>query len=157
MSRGEGYLILDEPRPSGLAHYAVNPVWPLFGMMFAGAWFGWLWFLFNGQAIGSPTRRKELLAVLIGFVGLAALPVLLYAVLKQLHWPAGFHYALVVFACWKVGVCYWLYFLQSRSFELYEYYGGALRSGMFVVIGGYMLSRALADAHSSYYLRLLLS
>jgi hypothetical protein len=157
MSRSEAYLVLDEPQPTGLARHAVNPVWPLFGMMFAGAWFAWLWFLFNGYAIGSPTRRKELLVVAIGLVGLLALPVLLVTALTHLGWTGGLRYAIVVIACWKVGVCYWLYFLQSRSFELYEYYGGVLRSGMFVVIGGYLLSSFLARSSNSYFVRILLS
>ena len=38
-------------------------------IMFGGAWLSWPWFVFNGFVVGSPTRKKELALVLVGFAG----------------------------------------------------------------------------------------
>ena len=157
MSPSADYRILDEPRPGGLARFAVDPLWPLFGMMFCGAWFAWLWFVFNGYAVGSPTKRKELLTAVVGFVGLVLLLVVIGNVIALPGWRSGAPYLGVIFACWKVGISYWLYLLQSRSFALYEYYGGVLRSGVVVIIAGYLLTRALLGADpGNGFLRFLL-
>jgi hypothetical protein len=153
-----GYRILDEPRPGAMARFAVDPIWPMFGMMFAGAWFAYLWFAFNGFAVGSPTRRKELVIAIVGLVGLVAVPSLVILLLVNLGMASteNARYGGVVVACWKVGVTYALYFLQIRSFELYEYYGGVLRSGMIAVVGGFLLTRALSDAAAgNFFLRVL--
>ena len=53
------YTLADEPQPSGLQHLVVNPLWPLFGFMFGGAWLAFPWYVFNGFAMGSPTRKRE--------------------------------------------------------------------------------------------------
>ncbi|HEX8538086.1 MAG TPA: hypothetical protein VF664_11525, partial [Cystobacter sp.] len=60
------YRIQDEPSPGALGHLVVNPVFPLLSFMMAGAWMGVPWFILNGFAMGSTTRRKEtVLAVLV--------------------------------------------------------------------------------------------
>jgi hypothetical protein len=38
MAGASSYRIEDEPRPGGLEHLAVGPVWPFFSLMFAGSW-----------------------------------------------------------------------------------------------------------------------
>ncbi len=67
------YHIPDEPRPAGLAHMTVNPFWPLLCVMFVGAGFSWAWFVLNGIAMGSPTRRRELWIAIGGLLGNAVL------------------------------------------------------------------------------------
>ena len=64
----DGYHIPDEPRPGGLVRWAVNPVWPFIAVMLGGAWLSWGWFLFNGAAIGSPSRARERLLVAVGLL-----------------------------------------------------------------------------------------
>lgn len=155
----DGYRILDEPQPGALARYAVSPMWPLFAMMFGGAWFSWLWFLFNGHAVGSPTRRKEIATAVVGFAGMIVLPFLLIAIATPLGEgkpsASALRYLEVLLDAWKVGVTYVLYFLQTRSIELYEYYGGVLKSGLLGVVAGYFLNRLLL-AHDHGILQLLL-
>lgn len=130
-----GYRIADEPVPGGLAHIAVRPIWPLFAMMFVGPWFAWPWFVLNGFAVGSPTRLRELIGAIVGFAGSFGI---VYAishlvegeVLTQTMLP----YAGIVLIAWKISVSYWLYMLQERTFEIYEYFGGIVRNGLFILI-----------------------
>ncbi len=138
------YRIQDEPSPGGLAHLAVNPVWALLAVMFGGAGLSWPWFVLNGMALGSPTRRQELgwavgglvgsLVIVLGISSLAA---------SDLLGNLGVRYALLGLTVWKLAISYWLYMLQARSFHLYEYFGGQVRNGAVVVIVGYFLIQQL--------------
>jgi len=79
------YRIVDEPAPSALGRFAVNPFWiVLAGMLGPGFLVGvvpepellvLLWFGFNGVALSSPTRRAELLWVA---AGIAVIAVFIY-------------------------------------------------------------------------------
>ena len=71
------YRIMDEPSPSSVARWAVKPFWPLLATMMAGTWLGAPWFVFNGFALGSPTRRREIVLALVALLGSAALALLL--------------------------------------------------------------------------------
>ncbi len=141
------YRIFDEPRPSQLSHLAVNPIWPLLGVMFGGAWLSWPWFAVNAYAVGSPTRRRELMLALIGFPGT-------FAVLMGIGWLAQLvgidspqsRYLGVALSVWKLAVSYWLYVMQARSFGLWEHYGGAARSGMLVIAAAFFLRRPILEA-----------
>jgi hypothetical protein len=129
------YRILDEPRPGGLARFAVNPMWPLLSYMFGGAWFAWIWFLANGRAIGSATKTRELVVVLVGIVGIVALAIGMGLLYQAGIIPKGSAlYALLVVTVWKLGITYWLFTLQSRSFELYQYFGQPVRNGLAIVV-----------------------
>ncbi|ALN64055.1 putative membrane protein [Lysobacter antibioticus] len=125
------YRLPDEPLPSGLSRYAVDPVWPLLSVMLAGSGFGLLWFGFNSLAIGSPTRRREWLCI-----GLSALgsPLLLFALLlcEQNGWLQGaqLRYAFLSILLLKLGMAYAVYLMQQRCFEIWEYYGGQPRNGL---------------------------
>jgi hypothetical protein len=129
------YRIVDEPAPTGMASAAVDPMWPLFAVMFGGAWLAWPWFIFNAFAIGSPTRRREAMlaaAGLAGTIGVAMLFGLLIAthvLHKEQTWLA-----LLAITLWKLGVSYWLFAWQRRTFELYQYFGGVTRNGVLVVV-----------------------
>ncbi|HEX8698510.1 MAG TPA: hypothetical protein VF815_06725 [Myxococcaceae bacterium] len=141
MARADTYRILDEPAPSGLGHLIVHPMWPLLAIMFAGVWLSLPWFVFNAFALGSPTRRKELVVAVMGPVGLLALAFGLGLLHTAMDMPKGaIPYLLLVLTLWKLGVAYWLFDLQKQSFALHEYFGGKVRNGMLVVGAGYLLS-----------------
>ena len=133
----QGYRILDEPRPGPYAHLAVNPFWILLASMLGGAWLAWPWFIFNAFAIGSASRVKEIALVLAGIAGSVVLffgieALLASSVLDQ----RSAAYAVLVVVAYKLGISYVLHLLQSRSFQLHEYFGGAVRNGMLLVIVG---------------------
>ena len=158
MNGAGNYRILDEPQPGGLSSIAVSPVWPLFAYMFGGAWFAWMWFAINGFAIGSPTRFRELSFACIGFLGVIAIAVLLGCMKAAELLPQEMIvYGLLVVTLWKLGICYWLYALQNRSFTLYQYFGGTVRSGIAVVIVGYLLGPAVIKLSTNGLWRLLVS
>jgi hypothetical protein len=138
----QGYRILDEPRPGPHAHLAVNPFWILLASMLGGTWLAWPWFIFNALAIGSTTRVKEIALVAVGIAGSVALffgieALLASSVLDQ----RSSAYAVLVVVAYKLGISYVLHLLQSRSFQLHEYFGGAVRNGMLLVILG-LLARS---------------
>ncbi len=122
------YRIIDEPAPSGLNNYAVSPMAPLFCVIMFGSIVIWPWFAFNSFAIGSATRRKEVAMCAVALFGGFALTLGL--VLISEHVPEWTHpYLALVYIAWKLGFAYAVTALQDRSFELYEYYGGRVRSG----------------------------
>lgn len=137
------YTITDEPKPTGLATYAVQPIWPLFAVMFAGSWLAWPWFVFNGFAVGSPTRWRELGAVIVGILGKAAIAAVTVL---------GNHYGLIskealiwtlviALDVWKIAITYWLYMTQDRTIELFTYMGGKLRNGIIGVFLGFFVGQ----------------
>lgn len=129
------YELIDEPRPGALARLAVAPVWPLLAVMLGGAWISWPWFVLNGFAVGSPTRRRELAWAVAGLVGSLALLVFIsYLLGAGAIGELGFRYLSIGIVVYKLWVSYQLYTLQSRSFSLYEHFGGETRSGVFPLI-----------------------
>lgn len=138
------YRILDEPQPGPMAQLAVQPFWPLLAVMFGGAWLSWPWFAVNGYAIGSPTRKRELTLAVAGFAGTFFLLVFLTGILDSGLLPevAG-RYLPVALSVWKLGVSYWLFAMQSRTFDLYQHFGGPVRNGILVVLAATFLGPAL--------------
>ena len=137
------YRIPDEPLPSRWQHLAVQPFWPLLSVMLAGCWMAWPWLMVNAKAMGSPTARAEIRLCLLGFLGSAVYGfVLLWVVGSGLvQDKLVVELLLVALVVWRLGVTYWVVNLQSRTFHLYEHYGGTVRSGLYVVLGG-MLGRS---------------
>lgn len=134
------YRISDEPSPGELSNLVVNPMWPLFGVMFGGVWLSWPWYIFNSVAFGSPTRREEISWAIGGLVGA-------FLIVGGTLWfynqgtvsPSLLPYLLLGLTIWKLGISYKLYMLQSRSFGIYEYYDGTVRNGVFIVLFAYLL------------------
>jgi hypothetical protein len=140
------YQIADEPAPSHLARYAVNPLYPMLAAMLAGAWLAWPWFAFNSFAIGSPTRRAELAWLVAGLIVPPVIGVALIMArgAELLPASAGPYGGLVVVVS-KLMVVYAVFLLQSRTIEIYEYYGGKLVNGIWpLVVGFYFGDRLIA-------------
>jgi hypothetical protein len=158
MTRTAAYRILDEPQPGRLSQFVVDPMWPLFALMFGGAWFSWIWFVVNGQALGSPTRVREPLLALAGFMGVIVLSGIIVWLLGTGTLPEDkLRYAALLVTLWKLAVCYWLYSLQSRSFDVYEYYGGSVRNGFVFVIVGYFIQGSALQLSTNFIWRVLVT
>jgi hypothetical protein len=129
------YRIPDEPRPTGMAHLAVDPLWPLLTLMLAGNGIGLLWFAINSRALGSPTAMKEALYIAASLIGCIALGVALAWCRQQaLLSGEGLAYAGLSITALKLGIGYALYLNQARCAELVQHYGGILRNGVVVAI-----------------------
>lgn len=152
------YRILDEPRPGPLSTVAVNPFWPLLGVMLGGAWLSWPWFAVNGFAVGSPTRGRELGVALLGFAGGAVIVLTILQLAGSGVLEGGaVRYAVIALTVWQLAVSYALYALQVRSFHLYEHFGGTVRSGLGVVLLAFVIGRrTVASALAGSWLGLLL-
>lgn len=144
------YRIADEPRPTRLGQLAVRPFWPLFAVMLAGTWLSWPWFVVNAFAVGSPNRRRETLVAVLGVIGTAALIVGIIFVGRGLSEGQQTYLPLLLVG-WKLGISYWLFFLQAETFELYEYFGGTVKNGMLGVALGFMLQSRVIEAASSLH------
>jgi len=153
------YRIPDEPVTTGLSTVAVQPFWPLLAIMFGGSWLAWPWFAVNAFATGSPTRGRELALVIGGFAGSAAISVaLLAAVQRGALGESAVPYAVIVLTVWKLVVSYVLYGLQSRSFHLFEHFGGTVRSGFaLAMVGGFMLRQPVLKAFANQLWVLVMS
>jgi hypothetical protein len=137
MSMQATYRIQDEPHPSTLGHLVVNPLFPLLACMMAGPWLSLPWFVLNGVALGSATRRKELVLALLQPLVTLVLLFLLGALLKLgVLTQASAPYAFVALTVWKLAAAYFLYNWQQHGFALHEYYGGTVRNGLPVVLLG---------------------
>lgn len=136
------YRLPDEPRPGALANLVVHPMWPLLAVMFAGPWLAWPWFVLNAWALGSPTRVRETLYAVGGFLGSAALVAGVVVAAVTIDRGDGVvPYLMIGVTVWKLGVSYALSELQGRGFEIYTWYGGVARNGFFVAVLGGMLLR----------------
>jgi hypothetical protein len=152
------YHIPDEPLPTDLARFAVNPQWPMFAQMLAGSWLAIPWFVFNGLALGSPTRNREMLLAALSIAGVGALVFGLdYAQQIRLLDGVWLRIAALSIIVLKIGVAYALYFSQARVFEIWRYYGGMPKSGLAVVLlGSYFGPQLLAAAVHSDFLHVVL-
>ena len=151
------YALPDEPRPSRLDHWIVDPMWPFFGLMLGGLWLALPWYVFNGVALGSPTRGREWLALAIAVIGTVLLA------LAIMHgagsgWLEGVRLplSLLSITLLKLGMGFAVYTLQSRSFELWQHFGGVPRNGILVAIAGLFLEPRLFTQVDSVLLRLVM-
>jgi hypothetical protein len=129
------YRLPDEPRPSGLSRYAVDPMWPMLALMLAGNALGLAWFAFNSAALGSPTRGREWLCIGASLATTVALLFLLGALRHSGALdPLALRYAFLSVITAKLAFGYVLYLMQQRCFELWEHYGGQARKGVILLI-----------------------
>ena len=123
-----GYRIVDEPGPEGRSLGAVNPFWPLLCLVLTGILPGVLWFLYNAVALGSATRRRQVIVGGLGILGSLALAAGLHGLRASIP-SEVFPYLGLLLVAWKVTIGYLLYLDQEHSLELFEYFGGQLRRG----------------------------
>lgn len=142
-----GYQIADEPRPGTLARFAVNPVFPLLALMLGGVWIAWPWFLLNGIAVGSPTLRREIVWLAGGLMALIAITIAILASADAgLITGVGLRYAFLVLVVAKIATAYAVYVLQSRTIEIYQYYGGVLNNGFWGLLIVFLIGRNIDPA-----------
>jgi len=142
MGNVQRYRIVDEPAPSGVAHLAVRPLWPLLGLMLGGAWLAWPWFVLNAIALGARSKTR-LLAWIGGTIAVClavAGPAVVLAQggrLPQIVVPwVGF----VLVIC-KLTVGYVATEQQTQPAELHAHFGGRLRNGLPIVLAAFFLGR----------------
>ena len=153
------YAISDEATPGRLSRFAVHPQWPLLASMLCGAWLAWPWFVFNGVALGTPTRRREAITVGIGLGVTAALAWLLLFLIERevLESVLTIRLALLVFFGVKLAISYATVLLQMRTFATFEYYGGEVRSGVPVIVAGIALRPIVLALSESILWKLIVS
>ena len=134
------YVIPDEARPGALRNYVVRPSAPLLASMLAGAWMAWPWFAFNSIALGSPTRRRELAMCAAAFAGTAVLAMVLIEMVRAgwLTTDTEVRLGLLVISSWKLLMSYWIDIVQSRTFHVYEYYDGPVRTAGTALAAGFL-------------------
>ncbi len=130
------YQIADEPHETSLAAYVVSPSAPLLASMMCGAWMAWPWFAFNAIAMGSP---MTLCAIALG--GSALLGAIMLALVDAGWIPLGtpFKFAMLAISTWKLALAYYISTVQSRTFHVYEYYGGNVRNAGSIIGTGFWL------------------
>lgn len=144
------YKILDEPEEdSELARFAVDPYWPLLAAMLGGSWIALPWFIFNSIAVGSASKKKEIVwaaASVVSSLVLAFIAFTLIVVLdvEPAFSPAGrailgigdraFAYAVAGIIALKLYFAYRINWYQSKSYAIHDHYNGPGKSGLAVVI-----------------------
>ncbi len=144
MTNTQAYRIIDEPRPSGLSRFAVNPVWPLLGIMFVGSWLVFPWFAFNAFALGAPKRKLLAIAAIGVFPALLAIIWALGTALYS-EWigESTLRYLILSLVAIKLGAAYWLYYRQAPAFEIFSYYQEVPNTGIWVLAAAYFLEARL--------------
>lgn len=136
------YQIADEPIPSeSLKQIVFRPSAPLLAAMMCGAWLAWPWFAVNSFAIGSPTKKKELLLCVAGAAGSFGLAIAVFALVRWgvIESRLTYELALLSITMWKLGIAQAIANLQSKSFEVYTYNGGGAKNPRLVIVAGVYL------------------
>lgn len=130
------YAIPDEPAPSRYQRFVVQPSATLLGVMLGGSLLGLPWMVFNGYAMGSAFRRKELLyAVVTAIAQFGLLGLLIYLTATGVFSKREFGYASLLVHAVRLTGAYFIYASQEKSFDLYQHFGGPVNSkGMFVAL-----------------------
>lgn len=124
---GARYEIPDEPKAGPLAHFTCTPGATFLGFMLGGTWLGLPWMVFNGFAMGSATRRVELLTGIATLVAqLVVMAAIVALVLADILPPSASPYGGLVVQATRLVGAYRIFLLQERSFELHRYFGGAV-------------------------------
>lgn len=141
------YQIVDEPRPGLLSRFIVNPLWPMLSFMFGGIFFSWIWFLFNSLAMGSPTKRREAGALLMGVLGYFLLFfTMVYLVNNALIEGLSHDYTRILLVGFALLPSYYVYLRQSSAYELFEHFGGKPFNGIPLLLLGYFVGSKLQVA-----------
>lgn len=140
------YRIPDEPRPTGLIRYAVDPMWPLLALMVSGNALGLAWFAFNSRALGSANAAREWTYIAASLIGCVLLTLAIDSADRNgLLQDSAIQYAVLAFPALKLSLGYALYVSQSRSTELILHFGGVLRNGAVGLLACFLLARSVLD------------
>ena len=140
------YRIPDEPRPTGLIRYAVDPMWPLLALMMSGNALGLAWFAFNSRALGSATAAREWAYIAASLIGCVLLALAIgWARQNGVLENSAIQYAALCFPALKLSLGYALYVSQSRSTEIILHYGGELRNGAIGLLICFVVARSVLD------------
>ena len=156
------YRIQDEPIGERRGLPALDPFWPLLAMMFGGAWIGTAAFAYNAWVLRGPTWGREIGLAISALLGA---PVLLFGLgllrSSDLLPGSSLQYAFLLIVAWKLGLAYWVFFLQQNSHALYEYFGGyharAAQLGILVVFAGGFLKPRVVDLFGSPFWQVMVS
>jgi len=133
---GSSYRIVDEPAPSALGRFAVNPFWIVIaGMVGPSLLSGTvpepqllvlLWFGFNGFALGSPTRRAEIIWIAGGMAIIGAFRYLpgylaISGAIEVDVLRAAIPYLWILRSAVDLTVLYRLFLYQIGPYQLYRY------------------------------------
>jgi hypothetical protein len=135
------YAIADEPIETPRRHLVVDPSAPLLAEMLCGSWLSLPWFAFNAIAMGSPTRRKEIALCVLALVGTAVLGAAVLALREGgvIESRTVMRFAILGIVTWKLTMASVIHALQARTFHVYEYYGGPVRSASYAISTGWLL------------------
>lgn len=142
------YRIPDEPAGARERGWIVDPFWPLLGVMLAGAWLGAALFALNAWELRGPTWRREIGLSVAMLAGAAVLGFVIGQAETASLVPAGaVKYTILLIIAWKLGLTYWIYYLQQTAFSLYEYFGGKALNGLpIILVGGFFVDRLVINA-----------
>jgi hypothetical protein len=130
------YRIIDEPAPSALGRFAVNPFWIVIAGMVGPSFVAGvvpepqllvlLWFGFNSLALSSPTRRAEIVWIAAGLAIMGAfryLPdrLLLSGTVGLDTLRAWLPYLWILRSAVDLTVLYRLFLYQIGPYQLYRY------------------------------------
>lgn len=135
------YTIADEPVETPWRHLVVAPSGPLLAEMLCGSWLSLPWFAFNAIAMGSPTKRREIALCVLAVAVTAVLGATVLALRERgiIESSTLLRFAFLAIVTWKLAIAYAIHTLQTRTFHVYEYYGGPVRSASVVVSTGFLL------------------
>jgi hypothetical protein len=153
------YAIADEPHETPWRHLVVNPSGPLLAEMTCGSWLSIPWFAFNAIAMGSPTKIKEAAMCVAAFAVTAVAALLLIWAIDTdiIVSTTVIRLCVLAIITWKLAIAYWIHTIQSRTFHVYEYYGGAVRSASAVLATGYVLRGFIVGAVDHPVWRIIVS
>jgi hypothetical protein len=126
--------------------------------MLCGVWMAWPWFVINAWALGSPTRRREAALPIAGIFGALVLVVVIVFLERSGSVPAwAVPYLLMLITGFKLGIGYWIYLLQARTFGVWEFYGGTVNRflPMLIFVGLRMRESVLEGLSGAWILVLM--
>lgn len=132
------YAIADEPHDTPWKHLVVSPSGPLLAQIIVGSFLALPWFAFNAFALGSPTKRKELLLCALQLIVTVALgTLLLWADDRELIESRTLLQLLTLaILTWKIYIAHAITTIQQRGYQVFELYGGTAKAATFIIAGG---------------------
>ena len=135
-TNNDDYIIIDEPKARFFEKMIVNPVIILLAAMiipifvslpfYSRWWFPFVWLVFNGIILGSPSIKKE---IFYSVIGVALLVTIFFVVqyIYNIYAPFDFsfiNYAIIISNALFFGFLYLVVFSQNAPYQIYEYVKG---------------------------------